>query len=314
MKDIIIQNKIEVQVVPFSDTKKIYIKVYYIPNTEFNPLKDKIIIFYIEIKHNYPLSNPIITCNSNVFIYFIYQFTYPSLFDNRNYYIKQSNDDLTLKDIIRQFIPDLFKEYLKNVEKKIFNFIGNYIIKHIYNINDFLENTGNFFFKVIILNQLYYSILTEVCILLFKPYKSLRGKLIFVKELRNVIFSELINPNDESNFKLEIKFNDNNGLIIYFSQKEKIELFNTIVQERRNLIYNKMKKFKIIEFEETIEIIIAFIDYKEKELNEKKEQKQNLLNELIILYQKAIETFSNDNDKRYDIYLTKFKNLLSSQK
>jgi hypothetical protein len=75
-----------------------------------------------------------------------------------------------------------------------------------------------------------------------------------------------------------------------------------------------MKKFKIIEFEETIEIIIAFIDYKEKELNEKKEQKQNLLNELIILYQKAIETFSNDNDKRYDIYLTKFKNLLSSQK
>ena len=42
------------------------------PNTEFNPLQDKIIIFYIEIRNNYPFSNPKITCNSNVFFLFFF--------------------------------------------------------------------------------------------------------------------------------------------------------------------------------------------------------------------------------------------------
>ena len=184
-------------------------------------------------------------------------------------------------------------------------------MKHIYLINEFLENEYNFLFKVSILNQLNYIILTEVCILIFIAYKDklLRGKLIFVNEIRNVIVSEIINPNDLNNFKVEIKFNDNNGLFIYFQNKNECEFFNTIIQDRKSLIYSKMKKFKIIQFDETIESILAFIDYKEKEYNGKKEQKDNLLNELIILYQKAIEFFSNDNNEKYINYLTKLKKL-----
>lgn len=286
------------------------------PNTEFNPLQDKIIIFYIEIRNNFPFSNPKITCNSNVFFLFFfiyYQFTYPSLFDNRNFSKKTNEENFDLKLTIQKLIPDIYKEYLKNVEKKIFNFIGNYTMKHIYLINEFLENEYNFLFKVSILNQLNYIILTEVCILIFIAYKDklLRGKLVYVNEIRNVILSEIINPNDLNNFKVEIKFNDNNGLFIYFQNKNECEFFNTIIQDRKSLIYSKMKKFKIIQFDETIESILSFIDYKEKEFNGKKDQKDNLLNELIILYQKAIEYFSNENNEKYINYLAKLKQLFT---
>ena len=286
------------------------------PNTEFNPLQDKIIIFYIEIRNNFPFSNPKITCNSNVFFLFFfiyYQFTYPSLFDNRNFSKKRNEENFDLKLTIQKLIPDIYKEYLKNVEKKIFNFIGNYTMKHIYLINEFLENEYNFLFKVSILNQLNYIILTEVCILIFIAYKDklLRGKLVYVNEIRNVILSEIINPNDLNNFKVEIKFNDNNGLFINFKNKNECEFFNTIIQDRKSLIYSKMKKFKIIQFDETIESILSFIDYKEKEFNGKKDQKDNLLNELIILYQKAIEYFSNENNEKYINYLAKLKQLFT---
>jgi hypothetical protein len=37
MKNIIISNKIEIQVIPFVEAKKIYIKIYYIANTLYNP-------------------------------------------------------------------------------------------------------------------------------------------------------------------------------------------------------------------------------------------------------------------------------------
>ena len=286
------------------------------PNTEFNPLQDKIIIFYIEIRNNFPFSNPKITCNSNVFFLFFfiyYQFTYPSLFDNSNFSKKRNEENFDLKLTIQKLIPDIYKEYLKNVEKKIFNFIGNYTMKHIYLINEFLENEYNFLFKVSILNQLNYIILTEVCILIFIAYKDklLREKLVYVNEIRNVILSEIINPNDLNNFKVEIKFNDNNGLFIYFQNKNECEFFNTIIQDRKSLIYSKMKKFKIIQFDETIESILSFIDYKEKEFNGKKDQKDNLLNELIILYQKAIEYFSNENNEKYINYLAKLKQLFT---
>jgi len=70
-----------------------------------------------------------------------------------------------------------------------------------------------------------------------------------------------------------------------------------------------MKKFNFIQFDETIESILGFIEYKEKEFFDKKEQKDNLLNELIILYQKAIEFFSNCNDRRYNVFLIKLKQL-----
>ena len=33
----------------------------------------------------------------------------------------------------------MFQNYLKNLEKKIFVFLGNYNLKHIYNINDLLK-------------------------------------------------------------------------------------------------------------------------------------------------------------------------------
>ena len=72
MKNIIISNKIEIQVIPFVETKKIYIKIYYIANTLYNPLKDKMIIFYIQIKNNYPIIPYKITCNSNVFFFLFY--------------------------------------------------------------------------------------------------------------------------------------------------------------------------------------------------------------------------------------------------
>ena len=208
----------------------------------------------------------------------------------------------------------MFQNYLKNLEKKIFVFLGNYNLKHIYNINDFVENELNFLFKVYILNELYYIILTEICILIFIPINLMKGKLIFVKEIRKVSFSEIKNTKEKNNYQLDIKFDDNNGLILNFNQKNDIVLFNSIIQDRKNLIYKKIKEFKIVNFEETHESILLFINFKEKEFNEKKEQKESLKNELIILYQKAIEYFSNQNNNKYEINMNKLKKLFENNK
>ena len=214
-----------------------------------------------------------------------------------------------MKECILKIIPQIFQDYLKTIDKKIFNFIGNYTLNHIYLITDFLENENNFLFKALILNQLYYIILTEICILIFYPvkHKKIKGKLIFVKEIRNIYFSEINN-----NINLKIKFNDNNIFIIKFNQKDDCEFFNHIIQERKKMIYSKMKEFKNVNFEDTIESILIFINYKEKDLEDT--NGDDTLNELIILYQKAIEIFSNENDKRYNIYLEKLKKLLDTHK
>ena len=246
------------------------------------------------------------------FSYFIYQFTYPSLFDNRNFY--HSNENFDFKTTIQKIIPEIFQTYLKNLEKKIFIFLGNYNLKHLYTINAFVENEFNFLFKVNILNELFYIILTETCILIFIPVNIIKGKLIFVEEIRNIHFCEIKNPNDKNDFLLNIKFNDNNGLILNFKQKCDVVLFNSIIQERKNLIYKKIKEFKIVKFEETHESLLLFIKYKEKEFTEKKEEKENLKNELIILYQKAIEYYSSKNNDKYEIFMTKLKKLFEDNK
>ena len=47
--------------------KIVIIKVYYSPNTEYNPYKYDSIIFYIELNDKYK-DRPKITCHSNVII------------------------------------------------------------------------------------------------------------------------------------------------------------------------------------------------------------------------------------------------------
>ena len=65
----IIKNEIEIQLIPLKEEKIIFIKIYYLFKTKNNPYSDQIIIFYIEIRENYPLIAPRVTCHSNVFLF-----------------------------------------------------------------------------------------------------------------------------------------------------------------------------------------------------------------------------------------------------
>jgi hypothetical protein len=53
----------------------IIIKIYYLPNTEYNVYKYDSVIFYIELNDKYK-DRPKITCHSNVIIYLFYVLLY----------------------------------------------------------------------------------------------------------------------------------------------------------------------------------------------------------------------------------------------
>ena len=69
LRNFLYKSPIEIQLIPLKEEKIIFIKIYYLFKTEYNPYSDQIIIFYIEIRENYPLIAPRVTCHSNVFLF-----------------------------------------------------------------------------------------------------------------------------------------------------------------------------------------------------------------------------------------------------
>ena len=61
------KSKIIVECYPYfnDEANKFILKIYYFPNTVYNPYKFDTVIFYIELNEKYP-ERPKITCHSNV--------------------------------------------------------------------------------------------------------------------------------------------------------------------------------------------------------------------------------------------------------
>ena len=93
----------------------------------------------------------------------------------------KNKEKFDLKYIIQIEIHKIVKNHIKNKKHKIYSFEGDYIMKNLYLMNDFLEN-NNLLFKVIISEQLTYIIITDISLLFFLPYQNHleKGKLFFI--------------------------------------------------------------------------------------------------------------------------------------
>ena len=98
---------------------------------------------------------PYIKCITN--------FTFPTLFDNRNLYYnimnenKDLNDDssniLEISEKIIQNIPIFLKQCYEDISIRVLVYYGNYNINEEYNMNDFIENNSLLFYRFILINN-----------------------------------------------------------------------------------------------------------------------------------------------------------------
>lgn len=310
-----------------SNKNNLYITLLYKSTTTFNVFQENI-FFTITLSEKYPEEQPYVRCLTN--------FTIPTLYDNRNllYSIinhywtgKEGKDHFQpIEEIIIQ-IPNFLRKVNENNYNKTLVYYGDYTIDEIYEMNDFLLNREITFFRV---TQHFkkkcdrYIILTDIYFLLFDPAPDSKnlGKLMFIGDIRQL-----------SKRKIG-KIKNEDTIIIEWTGGEKIIKFefsfiNSIVADFTDEADRKIKRltdrYKIYQEEEVkqgdatsdlfteklsksnLEEITKLINYKEELFKERKTL--NLIQELIILYEKMIEILSANNDMKFEEYLNKSKSM-----
>ena len=177
-------------------------------------------------------------------------FTESSLNDNRNYYRcltkehnyifhinKYKEQEKILENIICNGIENFLLFLNESIILKTFIFFGEYEYKHIYQINDFLQNKNNYFYRIrqIIDNkeEERYILFTKLYFILFEP-------LSHDKTLVKILFYIKLKEMNVSCDRNDIK----NSLILLLSQKnfdDKIE-FVFIDRKRTESINETYKK------------------------------------------------------------------------
>ena len=170
----------------------IYFVIEICKDTDINPFEANFIIDLQFI----PKKKPLINFRKDCFI--------PSLCDNRNFFdcfVKNDfiyDNNLTkLEKIVEEIIHDGIKNFLyclkENIEYNTFVYYGDYELKELYNINDFLQNSDLIkFYRV---NHIYnseieekYFIITQLYFLILIPKKDDKSfaELIFKEKLREI--------------------------------------------------------------------------------------------------------------------------------
>ena len=182
---------------------------YIYGNTEINPFLLDIIIDLEFV----PNKTPYARIRSD--------FTLPSLYDNRNYYFCLTNENDYIYDpkqlekienILNTIINSGIENFLfcikESLQVNTFIYYGEYKLNSTYNMNDFLEN--NKLIKLYRINQILekgkdieekYILFTQLYILIFKPNSKDKSyaELIFMKQLKNIIFNYKKNFNKKLN-------------------------------------------------------------------------------------------------------------------
>jgi hypothetical protein len=190
-----------------------------------------------------------------------------------------------------------------------------------------------------------YLIITDIFILKFvpcqlkccdknKPNLAVYGELRDIKEIKQT----KIYSSEEFKKKSKDKNNEFNnktyiGFVISWNKSEssfdgnfiiesdKIENFIKLIETRRGLLLNQfsffqddLMKLNTNNFlskadEDSTQNLITLIEYREQHLET--EYKEEIMKDLMIMYQKVIEIFSTRNDQRFMIYIEKLHNLIN---
>ena len=314
-----------------SDSKSIAVSLLYKKNTQLNPFNDDI-FFAITFPETFPHKPPVVNVLSN--------FSVPTFYDNRNYLCsiinhywspKSEQHAVSIEEIITK-IPPFLENINDNNRNKILIYYGDYNIDEVYEMNDFLINSDNAFYRVIHVakKQMHrYIVLTGIHLLLFDPCADMKhlAKLIYVGKLMSVskrVHSQvkhedtlIIEFNEgESATKMKFVFEPGNTGDSFISDmdrrvkriKDRYEIFtdDDIKQGDSSSSLFKKKNTK-----DVIESTKALIQYKERLYKQKKTN--NLMNELSNLYQKMVDVLSGEENGAHEEYVEKIKQLYNDQ-
>ena len=316
----------------------IYFVIEICKDTDINPFEANFIIDLQFI----PKKKPLINFRKDCFI--------PSLCDNRNFFdcfVKNDfiyDNNLTkLEKIMEEIIHDGIKNFLyclkENIEYNTFVYYGDYELKELYNINDFLQNSDLIkFYRV---NHIYnseieekYFIITQLYFLILIPKKDDKSfaELIFKEKLREIninlkktfnnkfkkdtillIFEEINTPIDNT-YEMEFFFIDRSCPInindIYQEENDNNNEINKINNEPQNEEkifmekYDKLKddiniKQKEINLSKYISVISTYKPLFKSKMKETKNLSEIEIKNRIIDYEKLFQ-FCEKNFEHYN--------------
>ena len=316
----------------------IYFVIEICKDTDINPFEANFIIDLQFI----PKKKPLINFRKDCFI--------PSLCDNRNFFdcfVKNDfiyDNNLTkLEKIMEEIIHGGIKNFLyclkENIEYNTFVYYGDYELKELYNINDFLQNSDLIkFYRV---NHIYnseieekYFIITQLYFLILIPKKDDKSfaELIFKEKLREIninlkktfnnkfkkdtillIFEEINTPIDNT-YEMEFFFIDRSCPInindIYQENNNNNNEINKINNEPQNEEkifmekYDKLKddinlKQKEINLSKYISVISTYKPLFKSKMKETKNLSEIEIKNRIIDYEKLFQ-FCEKNFEHYN--------------
>ena len=303
----------------------IEIFVILLNNTSYNRRQIDI-TFLIIIREDYPKNSPLVFCltefNKNMDIFDVRNIQ-KNLILNWTSYCK-------LSDLIKN-MPILIENLDSQVTNKLQPDIGEYYINSLhYDLNDFLLNINNKFFRVkinIISNNNedvfdMYLIITKSNLIFLKPCYEEKKNICKIRYIINLI--EIIGlknyPNSNEELKGLVSFqiildekSSNkkiNDLIIFVEEKNLIiNQINSLIKERKEKILKKFKYFEKSEMN-TISDIEKIIEIKKNLIKKKKDE--NIFNQINELYNKLIEISSNKEGGDFSKYIKDFQEFLGS--
>ena len=249
----------------------IYFIIEISPETDINPFKESLLIDLQLI----PNKKPLLKFRKDCFI--------PSLRDNRNFFgcfvendFIYDNNLNNIENIMKEIINKGIKNFLfclkENIENNTFIYYGEYELKEIYNINEFLENIDIIkFYRVnqIINSELKekYIIITQLYFLIFIPKEDDKsfGTLIFRKKLIDITLNckksynnyykkdtilltleEIYCPLESNSYEIEFTFIDRSAPISNSEENNdnQINIKNKEEQNEEKIFIEKYNKFK----------------------------------------------------------------------
>ena len=315
----------------------IYFVIEICKDTDINPFEANFIIDLQFI----PKKKPLINFRKDCFI--------PSLCDNRNFFdcfVKNDfiyDNNLTkLEKIMEEIIHGGIKNFLyclkENIEYNTFVYYGDYELKELYNINDFLQNSDLIkFYRV---NHIYnseieekYFIITQLYFLILIPKKDDKSfaELIFKEKLREIninlkktfnnkfkkdtillIFEEINTPIDNT-YEMEFFFIDRscpiniNDIYQENNNNNEINKINNEPQNEEKIFmekYDKLKddinlKQKEINLSKYISVISTYKPLFKSKMKETKNLSEIEIKNKIIDYEKLFQ-FCEKNFEHYN--------------
>ena len=315
----------------------IYFVIEICKDTDINPFEANFIIDLQFI----PKKKPLINFRKDCFI--------PSLCDNRNFFdcfVKNDfiyDNNLTkLEKIMEEIIHGGIKNFLyclkENIEYNTFVYYGDYELKELYNINDFLQNSDLIkFYRV---NHIYnseieekYFIITQLYFLILIPKKDDKSfaELIFKEKLREIninlkktfnnkfkkdtillIFEEINTPIDNT-YEMEFFFIDRscpiniNDIYQENNNNNEINKINNEPQNEEKIFmekYDNLKddinlKQKEINLSKYISVISTYKPLFKSKMKETKNLSEIEIKNRIIDYEKLFQ-FCEKNFEHYN--------------